>query len=125
MRGYNAFGDLVEEQDPNGNVVTTVVDANGRPVSTTLPSYTPPGSSTAIVPVTVRTYDDAGRLQTHLVDLHRGVVAAEGELPFVLVVEARHGVGERLGPGAAGDDERSPLALVAHRGVAREHRVVG
>jgi large repetitive protein len=62
VRGYNNFGELVEEQDPVGNVTTTVYDENGRAVSQTMPGYTPPGSTTPITATTVRTYDEVGNL---------------------------------------------------------------
>jgi RHS repeat-associated protein len=61
-RGYNNFGEQTESQDANGNITTTVYDANGQSVSTTGASYTPPGSSTPIVPVTVRTYNALGQI---------------------------------------------------------------
>jgi large repetitive protein len=60
--GYNTFGEAVENKDPNGNVTTTVYDADGRPVSQTLPAYTAPGTSTPIVATTVNTYDSIGNL---------------------------------------------------------------
>ncbi|MFC0437396.1 LamG-like jellyroll fold domain-containing protein [Kutzneria buriramensis] len=62
MTGYNTFGEATEKDDPNGNVTTTVYDAAGRPVSITRPNYTPPGSSTPITAVTVKTYDKLGNL---------------------------------------------------------------
>ena len=62
--GYNTFGEPTENQDPNGNVTTTAYDAEGHPVSVTQPNYTPPGSSTAITAVTVKTYDKTGKLVT-------------------------------------------------------------
>src|SRR6266540_4175430 len=62
--GYNTFGEPVETKDPNGNVTVTGYDAAGRVVSTQLPSYTPPGSTTAIVPVATRAYDSLGQLTT-------------------------------------------------------------
>ncbi len=60
--GYNTFGEHVEAKDPNGNVTVAGYDAAGRVVSTRLPSYTPPGSSTPITPETTATYDDNGQL---------------------------------------------------------------
>ncbi|OLB75035.1 MAG: hypothetical protein AUI14_22170 [Actinobacteria bacterium 13_2_20CM_2_71_6] len=60
--GYNTFGEVVETKDPNGNVTVAGYDAAGRPISTKLPSYTPPGSSTPIVPVSTRAYDSMGQL---------------------------------------------------------------
>ncbi len=62
--GYNTFGDRVETKDANGNVTTIGYDAASRQVSTTLPPYTPPGSSTPVTPTTNRTYTPLGQLQT-------------------------------------------------------------
>jgi RHS repeat-associated protein len=62
--GYDTFGNQTETSDPNGNVTTTGYDAEGQVVSTTLPHYTPPGSTTAITATSKRTYDDLGRLAT-------------------------------------------------------------
>jgi YD repeat-containing protein len=60
--GYNNFGEPVESQDPNGNITTTVYDADGHDVSAIDPAYTPPGSSTPITATTVKTYDSLGEL---------------------------------------------------------------
>ncbi|MBY8885843.1 DUF3990 domain-containing protein [Streptomyces sp. PTM05] len=61
--GYDAFGDQTETEDPDGNVTTTAYDADGRKASQTLPSYTPPGSSTAIADATTSwTYDGDGNV---------------------------------------------------------------
>ncbi|WP_232241240.1 LamG-like jellyroll fold domain-containing protein [Kutzneria sp. 744] len=62
MTGYNAFGEATEHDDPNGNVTTTAYDAEGRPVSVTSPNYTPPGATTPITAVTVKSYDKLGNL---------------------------------------------------------------
>ncbi len=62
--GYDTFGSQVESSDANGNETITVVDAAGRPLSTTLPNYTPPGSSTPITAVTSRTYNGSGQVRT-------------------------------------------------------------
>ena len=60
--GYNAFGEQVETQDPLGDVVRTRVDALGRPTSTILPDYTPPGGGVPIVDTTTTyTYDKLGQ----------------------------------------------------------------
>jgi RHS repeat-associated protein len=61
-RGYDTFGAPVESKDPDGNVITTAYDAEGRAVSQTLPNYTPPGSSTPITARTIRAYDSVGNL---------------------------------------------------------------
>ncbi|MEO3784926.1 LamG-like jellyroll fold domain-containing protein [Actinocorallia sp. B10E7] len=62
--GYNTFGEATEQQDANGNTITTAYDAEGRKVSETLPSYTAPGSSTPITSVSTWTYDDSGAVLT-------------------------------------------------------------
>lgn len=62
MVGYDTFGEPVETSDANGNTSITGYDAAGRIVSSTMPSYTPPGSGTAITPVATRTYNNLGQL---------------------------------------------------------------
>ena len=59
--GYDTYGDTAETKDPDGNVTTNGYDADGRPVSKTLPSYTPPGGS-AITPVDTTAYDGDGNV---------------------------------------------------------------
>lgn len=58
--GYNTFGEAVESEDADGNIITTAVDADGRATSTTQPNYTPPGATSAIIAVTQRAYDNLG-----------------------------------------------------------------
>ncbi|XVV02717.1 LamG-like jellyroll fold domain-containing protein [Actinosynnema sp. CA-248983] len=60
--GYNTFGEPVDRLDPLGNVTRTAFDAAGRPTSTTLPPYTPPGATAPITATTNATYDGAGRV---------------------------------------------------------------
>ena len=60
--GYNAFGEVAEVSDPNGNTTTVAYDAAGRRTSTTLPSYTPPGAGTAVTATTATTYNSAGQV---------------------------------------------------------------
>ncbi|MEU9399231.1 LamG-like jellyroll fold domain-containing protein [Streptomyces sp. NPDC048242] len=62
--GYNTYGQVTGTKDPNGNVVTTGYDPLGQQISQTLPSYTPPGSSTPITPVTSTQYNTAGQITT-------------------------------------------------------------
>ncbi|WP_204015325.1 LamG-like jellyroll fold domain-containing protein, partial [Virgisporangium aurantiacum] len=62
--GYNTFGEQTEVKDANGGVATTRYDAAGRPVAMRLPSYTPPGSTTAIVPESTSTYNVNGQVVT-------------------------------------------------------------
>ncbi|MCZ7432944.1 RHS repeat-associated core domain-containing protein [Streptomyces sp. WMMC1477] len=59
--GYNTFGEVTDARDANGEVTHTSYDAAGRPVSTTLPSYTPPGTTTPQTATLRSTYDAAGR----------------------------------------------------------------
>ncbi|MFY1695934.1 LamG-like jellyroll fold domain-containing protein [Solwaraspora sp. WMMA2101] len=60
--GYNTFGEVVAESDPNGAVTTFGVDRVGRPVEVRLPSYTPPGSLTPVTPVRTASYDSLGQV---------------------------------------------------------------
>ena len=60
--GYDSFGDKVSIEDPNGNITTTNYDADGRAVSTVMPPYTPPGSSTPITATSTKTYDKIGEV---------------------------------------------------------------
>jgi RHS repeat-associated protein len=60
--GYDTFGDQTQATDPDGHVTTTAYDGGGRVLSVTQPSYTPPGSSSAITAVTKYGYDEDGNL---------------------------------------------------------------
>ncbi len=60
--GYDTFGEKVSSEDPNGNITSTNYDADGRPVSTVLPAYTPPGSSTPITATSTQAYDKIGEV---------------------------------------------------------------
>jgi RHS repeat-associated protein len=60
--GYDTFGDQTQVQDPDGNVTATAYDGDGRVVSVTQPSYTPPGSSSAVTATTNYGYDEDGNL---------------------------------------------------------------
>jgi RHS repeat-associated protein len=62
MTGYDAFGDATQSEDPNDNVTTSAYDGDGHLVSRTLPSYTPPGSSSPITATTRDSYDGNGNL---------------------------------------------------------------
>jgi large repetitive protein len=59
--GYDTFGDEVELRDPDGNVTVITRDASGRPVSTKLPDYTPPGG-TPISATVSKTFDGSGNV---------------------------------------------------------------
>ncbi|MFV2011251.1 MULTISPECIES: LamG-like jellyroll fold domain-containing protein [unclassified Micromonospora] len=60
--GYNTFGEVVAESDPNGAVTTYGVDRVGRPVEVRLPAYTPPGESSSVTPVASAVYDSLGQV---------------------------------------------------------------
>ncbi len=60
--GYDTFDEVVETKDANGNVTVHGYDASGEVVSTTLPAYTPPGSTTPITPMSRNEYDSRGHL---------------------------------------------------------------
>jgi RHS repeat-associated protein len=60
--GYDTFGDQTQSVDPDGNLTATAYDGDGRVVSVTQPSYTPPGSSSAITATTSYGYDEDGNL---------------------------------------------------------------
>ncbi|MEU8240978.1 LamG-like jellyroll fold domain-containing protein [Actinoplanes missouriensis] len=60
--GYNTFGEVTEDKDPTGNVLTTRYDANGREIGTIYPAYTPPGSSTPLTPQDTVSYDSIGQV---------------------------------------------------------------
>jgi RHS repeat-associated protein len=58
MTGYDTFGDETETSDADGNVTTSVFDKDGREVSSTDPSYTPPGSKTPVNGTTTTSYNN-------------------------------------------------------------------
>ncbi|HEX6681733.1 MAG TPA: LamG-like jellyroll fold domain-containing protein [Candidatus Limnocylindrales bacterium] len=60
--GYNTFGEATEQRDAKGRVTATVRDAAGQATEVRMPSYTPPGSSTPITPVSKTEYDGAGQV---------------------------------------------------------------
>jgi RHS repeat-associated protein len=60
--GYDTFGDRTQAHDPNGNTAVTGYDGDGRVISVTQPSYTPPGASSAITATTSFGYDGNGNL---------------------------------------------------------------
>ncbi|WP_433609895.1 LamG-like jellyroll fold domain-containing protein [Dactylosporangium sp. CA-139114] len=60
--GYDTFGARTHVKDPRGNVTRTTYDSAGRVLTSVAPSYTPPGSSTALTPTTTRVYDNTGQL---------------------------------------------------------------
>ncbi|MDX3657039.1 DNRLRE domain-containing protein [Streptomyces sp. ID05-26A] len=61
--GYNTFGQGTESVDVNGKTTRATFDKLGRLVDAFAPSYTPPGSTSAITPRLMhRDYDGAGNL---------------------------------------------------------------
>jgi RHS repeat-associated protein len=60
MAGYDTFGDQMETSDADGNVTTSVYDKDSREVSSTDPSYTPPGSSTPVNGTATTAYNNRG-----------------------------------------------------------------
>jgi len=62
VTGYDTFGDPTQSEDANGDITVTGYDLDGRKTATTLPSYTPHGSSTAISATTAWTLDADGNV---------------------------------------------------------------
>ncbi|MFG3224008.1 LamG-like jellyroll fold domain-containing protein [Kitasatospora sp. NPDC048194] len=60
--GYNAFGEVVSTKDPLGQVTKLTVDPLGRVTETRLPSYTPPGATAALNPISRIEYDKLSRV---------------------------------------------------------------
>ncbi|GAB3966745.1 polymorphic toxin-type HINT domain-containing protein [Actinoallomurus acanthiterrae] len=60
-QGYDTYGDQTDGKDAEGNVTTSTYDQDGRPLTRTAPSYTPPGGQ-PISATTVYKYDDLGEL---------------------------------------------------------------
>jgi len=59
---YDTYGDQVKSQDPDDNQTTATYDGDGNVTSVTQPSYTPPGTSSAITATTQYGYDALGNL---------------------------------------------------------------
>ncbi|HEY9392176.1 MAG TPA: LamG-like jellyroll fold domain-containing protein, partial [Mycobacteriales bacterium] len=60
--GYDTFGEPVSTRDELGNVSTTGYDRLGRPITVSAPAYTPPGTTTPIVPTSTTGYDPNGNV---------------------------------------------------------------
>jgi RHS repeat-associated protein len=60
--GYDTFGDETESEDADGNITTYAYNGDGQQTSATNPSYTPPGSSTAVNPTSTTVYDSLGEV---------------------------------------------------------------
>ncbi|GAB3720892.1 polymorphic toxin-type HINT domain-containing protein [Amycolatopsis oliviviridis] len=62
VTGYDTFGSVTHTKDPLGRVTTAEYDRLGQLVKSSLPAYTPPGSSAAITPSKEIRYDSVGRV---------------------------------------------------------------
>ncbi|MGK4586129.1 LamG-like jellyroll fold domain-containing protein [Kitasatospora sp. HPMI-4] len=64
--GYGIFDNPISSQDPNGNITTftRTYDSTGQHDSTSQNTYTPPGQSSSITPVTQIDYDPLGQVKT-------------------------------------------------------------
>jgi RHS repeat-associated protein len=102
--GYDTFGERVEEQDPNGNVVTTGYDAEGNELTTKLPAYTPPGGTTAITPVTVNAYDKLGQLVSTSDPLSHVTSYRYDQLGHLAKITQQNGAAETYTYDANGDE---------------------
>ncbi len=71
LTSYDTYGDQVAQRDGRGNTTTTSYDALGRPTSTTLPAYTPPGTAAPVAATSRNTYDAAGRVTASTDPLNR------------------------------------------------------
>ncbi|GLY92787.1 LamG-like jellyroll fold domain-containing protein [Actinoplanes sp. NBRC 103695] len=60
--GYNVFGEQVATLDPLGNISRAEYDKAGRVVKGIAPSYTAPGASETVIPVTETRYDAIGNV---------------------------------------------------------------
>ena len=60
--GYDTFGDQTQAVDPDGNLTFTTYDGDGRPISVTKPSYTPPGATSSVEGTTTYGYDEDGNV---------------------------------------------------------------
>ncbi|MFJ8580372.1 LamG-like jellyroll fold domain-containing protein [Micromonospora sp. NPDC093277] len=101
--GYDTFGGVAETKDPNGNVTVNDSDAAGRIVATHLPSYTAPGSSTPVQPVTRRSYDELGQLKSQTDAQNKTTSYVYDQLGQLASVSAPDGGVTRLTHSLAGD----------------------
>ncbi|MGI5398458.1 polymorphic toxin-type HINT domain-containing protein [Streptomyces sp. CA-135486] len=60
--GYDTFGAVTESVDALGNTNRTTYDRLGRVLTSSAPSYTPPGSTESFTPSTSNTYDALGNV---------------------------------------------------------------
>lgn len=90
--GYDTFGSVKEMRDPKGRVITTAYNANGQPVSQTLPTYTPPDGGPAITgaQITVE-YDALGRVRKTVDPLGHETERHYDPLDRVVMVETPDG----------------------------------
>lgn len=59
--GYDAFGDITESSDADGNITTAAYDQDGRQTSVTAPPYTPPGATSPVAATTTMTWNSIGQ----------------------------------------------------------------
>ncbi|MBG0825910.1 DNRLRE domain-containing protein [Planomonospora sp. ID91781] len=95
VTGYNAFGDTTEVKDPLGAVNRVGYDRLGQPVTMTSPSYTPPGSTTPIVPSVTLRYNPAGQIQEAVDPLGKVTRYDYDRLGRVRTMDTPTGDGER------------------------------
>lgn len=62
VTGYDTFDEAVSSSDERGNITRNNYDQLGRVVTTTAPSYRPPGSLTPIQPAATAKYDATGNM---------------------------------------------------------------
>lgn len=60
--GYDTFGAVTESVDALGNTNRTIYDKLGRVLTSSAPSYTPPGSTETLTPATSNAYDSLGNV---------------------------------------------------------------
>ncbi|MDI1461343.1 ricin-type beta-trefoil lectin domain protein [Catellatospora sp. KI3] len=114
--GYNTFGAVVESQDPTGQLTTTTYNALGQPVATTLPSYTPPGSSTPLTPQATSEYDNLGRLVTETDPLNNATTYVYDQLGRLAKTTAPDGGVTTMAYDAIGD----PLSVTGPTGAVAQ-----
>ena len=93
--GYNTFGEVTEQRDAKGKVTTTVRDAIGQATETRAPSYTPPGSSTPINPVSKMEYDAGGQMVKSIDPLLNETTQVYDQLGRVAKVTTANGAESR------------------------------
>ncbi|WP_162890457.1 DNRLRE domain-containing protein [Streptomyces olivoreticuli] len=62
VTGYNVFDEATQSKDPQGRLTSVDFNKAGQPTTSASPSYTPPGASEPITPISRNEYDSAGRI---------------------------------------------------------------